>query len=410
MSFAERTGVRATTAPARTDWSRVGLGVALGAFSAYQQFKLPPILPDFLAHYPHDPITAAGFMSVYALVGLLVSAPIGRRLDQYIGRGVTALLILTVTGITVALIAPQSGPAMLVSRGIEGLAFAFGAIAGPAIAARAASPRDLPLVTGLLAGWIPMGQIAAALLALAVDWRGLWIAGLAAAIPMGIWAWKLLGQGARQRAADRPAPRQPDTHERRQLLLAATVFLLWSAQYFAFMTWLTQYLTGTLAMSRTASVLAYLTPVVVLLGFNILTGIGLRHRLPLVPSLIVALISQGAIWFAQPWLSGGAGVVGLVVYGIGAGVTPTCLFHTPHAIAQSRPGSAAGAAFFGILMTGRNIGVFIGPILLAWLVGHQSYALDLGWTDAARVMAVSMLIAAAVAFALGRAMHHLEVR
>ena len=406
MSFAERNPVRE-----RTEWSRVGLGVALGAFSAYQQFKLPPILPDFLARYPHDPVTAAGFMSVYALVGLLVSAPIGRRLDQYIGRGVTALLILTVMGVTVALIAPQSGPAMLVSRGIEGLAFAFGAIAGPSVATRAASPRDLPLVTGLLAGWIPMGQIVAALLALVVDWRGLWIIGLVGAVPLGIWAWRLLGQESRQRTARPAAARQPDATERRQLLLAAAVFLLWSAQYFAFMTWLTQYLTGTLALSRTASVLAYLTPVVVLLGFNLLTGIGLRHRLPLVPTMIAALISQAAIWLAQPWLSGAAGVVGLVVYGIGAGVTPTCLFHMPHAIAQrQQPRGAGGAAFFGILMTGRNIGVFIGPILLAWLIGHERYGLDLGWTDSARVMAAGILVAAMVAFALGRSLNDRPAR
>jgi predicted MFS family arabinose efflux permease len=398
MSFAARTDPRD-----RTDWSRVGLGVAIGAFSAYQQFKLPPILPDFLARYPHDPVTAAGFMSVYALVGLLVSAPIGRRLDGYIGRGVTTLLLLTVTGVTVALIAPQSGPAMLVSRAIEGLAFAFGAIAGPAIATAAAKPRDLPLVTGLLAGWIPMGQIGAALLALALDWRGLWVVGLAGALPMAIWAWRVLGQEPRRPKAERRATRQPDPVERRQLMLAGTVFLLWSAQYFAFMTWLTQYLTGTLAMSRTASVLAYLTPVVVLLCFNILTGIGLRHRLPLVPALIAALLSQAAVWLAQPWLSGTAGIAGLVIYGIGAGITPTCLFHTPHAIAhRGQGGGAAGAAFFGILMTGRNIGVFIGPILLAWLIGHQGYALDLGWTDAARVIAALVLLGVLVAFALGR--------
>jgi len=410
MNVAERTGIRERMAADRTNWPLVGLGVALGAFSAYQQFKLPPILPDFLARYPHDPVTAAGFMSIYALVGLLVSAPIGQRLDKHIGRGVTALLILTVTGVTVALIAPQSGTAMLVSRGLEGLAFAFGAIAGPSIATRAASPRDLPLVTGLLAGWIPMGQIPAALLALIVDWRGLWIAGLVAVLPLGIWAWRLLGQGAEPRAAARSAPRQPNATEKRQLLLAGTVFLLWSAQYFAFMTWLTQYLTGTLALSRTASVLAYLTPVVVLLGFNILTGIGLRHRLPLMPALIVALMSQAAIWLAQPWLSGAVGVVGLVLYGIGAGVTPTCLFHTPHAIAQRQSGGAGGAAFFGILMTGRNIGVFIGPILLAWLIGHERYALDLGWTVSARVIAVGILAAALVACALARSLNQHAAR
>jgi predicted MFS family arabinose efflux permease len=411
MSLAERNGLRD-----RTDWSRVGLGVALGAFSAYQQFKLPPILPDFLARYPHSPVTAAGFMSVYALVGLLVSAPIGRRLDQHIGRGVAALLALTVIGVTIALAAPQSGPAMLLSRGIEGLAFAFGAIAGPAIATRAADRRDLPLVTGLLAGWIPMGQIAAALLALVVDWRGLWIFGLVAAVPMAIWAWMLLNQEPRRvtgiegATGPRPPARQPDPVERRQLILAAATFLLWSAQYFAFMTWLTQYLTGTLALSRTASVLAYLTPVVVLLGFNILTGIGLRHRLPLVPAMIAALVAQAAIWLAQPWLEGGIGILGLVVYGIGAGVTPTCLFHTPHAIAHRQAGRSAGTAFFGILMTGRNIGVFIGPILLAWLIGHESLALDLGWTAGARVMAAVTLAAALVAFILGRSLDPHRVR
>jgi MFS family permease len=401
MNFADRSQIRE-----RTDWSRVAFGVTLGAFCAYQQFKLPPILPDFLARYPHDPVTAAGFMSVYALVGLLVSAPIGRRLDQHIGRGIAALLGLTVIGITVALAAPQSGPAMLLSRGIEGLAFAIGGIAGPAIATAAARPRDLPLATGLLAGWIPMGQIAAALLALGFgDWHWLWIIGLVAGAPLGIWAWRLLGQGAAgDNRTARPPARPPSDIERRHLRLAGSVFLLWSAQYFAFMTWLTQYLTSALALSRTASVLAYLTPVVVLLGCNVLTGIGLRHRLPLIASLIMALIAQAAVWLAQPWLGGAVGILGLVVYGIGAGVTPTCLFHAPHAIAGREGAGPAGAAFFGILMTGRNIGVFLGPIALAWLIGHQHYALDLGWTGGARVMAGVTLGAAAIALVLGRAL------
>src|SRR3546814_16594591 len=53
-------------------------------------------------------------------------------------------------------------PTLFRARGLEGLGFAICAIAGPAIAAQSASPRDLPLVTGLLAGWIPIGQIVGA--------------------------------------------------------------------------------------------------------------------------------------------------------------------------------------------------------------------------------------------------------
>jgi hypothetical protein len=183
-------------------------------------------------------------------------------------------------------------------------------------------------------------------------------------------------------------------------MLAGTIFLLWSGQYFAFMTWLTQYLTSVLALGSAASVLAYLLPVVVLLAFNLLTGWALRHGLKLIPALITALISQALVWFAQPWLVGIPGIVGLVVYGIGAGVTPTCLFQLPHAIARG----AAGASSFGVVMTGRNIGVFTGPLLLAFLIGAERYALHLGWTEAAQIVACMTLAAAVVAVVLGRSL------
>jgi MFS family permease len=386
-----------------TDWSRVAFGVALGAYAAYQQFKLPPILPDFLARYPHSPVVAAGFMSVYALVGLIASAAIGRKLDRHMGIGVASLIGLTVIGVTLALAAPQSAPLMLLSRGLEGLAFAIAAIAGPAIAAAAAKPRDLPIVTGLLAGWIPMGQIAAALAALALrDWLWLWIIGLGLGLPLGLWAAVLLREGREGGAAARPAVRHPDATQHKQLVLAATVFLLWSSQYFAFMTWLTQYLTTVLALGPAASVLAYLVPVVVLLGCNVLTGWALRHGLALIPAMIAALIGQAVVWFAQPWLSGGLGLLGLVVYGIGAGVVPTCLFQTPHAIARG----AAGASFFGIVMTGRNIGVFTGPLLLAFLIGTDRYALHLSWTAAAQAIGCMTLASVGVALLLRRSLQH----
>jgi predicted MFS family arabinose efflux permease len=384
-----------------TDWTRVAFGVTLGAFVAYQQFKLPPILPDFLARYPHSPVVAAGFMSVYALVGLIASAPLGRRLDVGLRPGLRALFILIVMGITLALAAPQSALLMLLARGLEGLGFAVGAIAGPAIAAAAAKPRDLPLVTGLIAAWIPLGQIAAALAALGLhDWRWLWSIGLLACLPLALWAHFLLRAAGLAKHAARSAPRRPNAAEHRHLLLAGAIFLLWSGQYFAFMTWLTQYLTSVLSLGPAASVLAYLVPVVVLLCFNILTGWALRHGLKLIPALAAALLAQAAIWFAQPWLSGTVGILGLIVYGIGAGVIPTCLFHLPHAIARG----AAGASFIGVIMAGRNLGVLLGPLLLALLIGQDRYALHLGWTAAAQVVGSITLAAVVIAVILGRAL------
>jgi MFS family permease len=342
-------------------------------------------------------------MSVYALVGLIASAAIGRKLDRNMGIGVAALIGLTVIGVTLALAAPQSAPLMLLSRGLEGLAFAIAAIAGPAIAAAAAKPRDLPIVTGLLAGWIPLGQIAAALAALALhEWHWLWIIGAGLGLPLGLWAWVLLREARNGGPAARPAVQHPTPAQQRQLIFAGTIFMLWSGQYFAFMTWLTQYLTSVLALGPAASVLAYLVPVVVLLAFNLLTGWALRHGLALIPAMITALVGQALVWFAQPWLSGGVGLIGLIVYGIGAGVVPTCLFQTPHAIARG----AAGASFFGIVMTGRNIGVFTGPLLLAFLIGTDRYALHLSWTAAAQAIGCMTLASVGVALLLRRSLQH----
>jgi predicted MFS family arabinose efflux permease len=232
------------------------------------------------------------------------------------------------------------------------------------------------------------------------DWHWLWIIGLIMGLPLGLWAWALLRTSRNGSTATRASPQHPDARQHRQLMFAGAIFLLWSGQYFAFMTWLTQYLTSVLALGPAASVLAYLVPVVVLLAFNLLTGWALRHGLRLIPAMIAALIAQALIWFAQPWLTGAAGIVGLVVYGIGAGVTPTCLFQLPHAIARG----TAGASFFGVVMTGRNIGVFMGPLLLAFLIGADRFALHLSWTAAAQAIACLTLSSVLVAWLLGRSL------
>jgi MFS family permease len=378
----------------RTRWKLVALGVGVSAFGAYLQFKLPPVLPAFLATYPHDADMAAGFMSVFALIGLVASAPLGRVLERramlnalFAGLGIAAL------GIAIGLVAPQSGPLMLLARGIEGLTFAIFALIGPVIANQAAARRDLGLVTGLIATWIPIGQLLAGLLALmGADWQALWLINLALILPLAWagWAWReSLGPIHRPASASLPGAKTD-----RALVIGAGIFLLWALQFFAFMTWLTKYLTGELHLSASAAILAYLLPVVVIMLFNVGTGWLLARGMKLLPALIIALLMQSLVWLSAPWLAGGTGILMLVVYGIGAGVAPACFFHLPHHLA--RAGTAIGPKAYGVLMTGRNSGVLLGPILMAWL-----FQGDLGWSGAAFVVAgitaTSALLAALLA-------------
>ena len=332
----------------RTWWPGVALGVGVSCACAYQQFKLPPILPDLLREHPHAPAVAAGFMSVYALIGLMVSQPLGRWLqgEGRLGHGLALAGLVTAVGGLLALLWPDSSVMFLVGRGLEGLGFAVCAIAGPAIAAQAAAPRDLPLVTGLLAGWIPIGQIVGAVVAAQFpDWRVLW--------------W-----------------------------LGGSIFLMWSGQYFAFMTWLTSYLEQH-GLSLRASIGAYLLPVVVLLIFNIVTGWLLGKGLPLLRALIVGLFSQALVWLLAPFADGWLGLVLLFVYGVGAGVVPTCLWQMPHRIVQG----TARAGAFGIVMAARNIGVFFGPLILGVLIkGPEDWPLSFHIMTAVTLCATALAV------------------
>ena len=99
-----------------------------------------------------------------------------------------------------------------------------------------------------------------------------------------------------------------------------------------------------------------------ILVFNIVGGFVLRAGVPLAPLLTLSLVLQAAVWFSLPVLNDTTlALAGLIVYGIAAGITPTCLFAAPAVILGA---ANAGGSAFGIVMTGRSTGVLLGPILL----------------------------------------------
>jgi predicted MFS family arabinose efflux permease len=155
------------------------------------------------------------------------------------------------------------------------------------------------------------------------------------------------------------------------------------------MTWLTSYLEISHGLSLRGSIGAYLLPVVVLLIFNIVTGWLLGKGLPLLRALIVGLFSQALVWLLAPFADGWPGLVLLFVYGVGAGVVPTCLWQMPHRIVQG----TARAGAFGIVMAARNIGVFFGPLILGVLIdGPEDWPLSFGIMTAVTLCATALAI------------------
>ncbi|MFQ5785006.1 MAG: MFS transporter [Alphaproteobacteria bacterium] len=366
-----------TSAPAAetaTHRSGVAFGLALAALAAYQMFKLPPALPVLLEHYGYHRVLAGGFMSVFALAGLALSLRVGRG----VGRGgvwpyLAAAFILFLAGEALALAAPQSGWLVLLSRGLEGVGYAVCAVVGPLLANLNASRVHLPLVVGLTATWIPVGQVSANLLSIPTVglglWRPLWWAGIVFTLALAVWALALrrnptLATGARRGETRHPVTATAD--ERRALVLAAAVFCLWSGQYHAYMTWLPQYLVERLGFEPDRAVLVYTLPAAAVGLFCVVTGAALRAGAPLAALFAGSIAVQVAVWLLVPVTGDGfLGVVSLAAYGISSGVTPVCLFAMPSAVMGAER-IEAGA--FGVVMTGRNLGILLGPVLLAAMI------------------------------------------
>ena len=91
----------------------------------------------------------------------------------------------------------------------------------------------------------------------------------------------------------------------------------------------------------------------------------------------------------------------LIAYGVSSGVTPVCLFALPSAIMG---GDRVDGRAFGIVMTGRNMGILAGPVLLA-----QAVAISADWSLVWPLYGGATVIAAAGTVYLGGLLKRLHV-
>jgi len=289
--------------------------------------------------------------------------------------------LLFVVAAAMMMLWPQSGWLFLLARAAEGVAFAILAVAGPAICTANAGQRGLSIAAAAIATWIPLGGLAANSVAAAggelFGWRLLWWVGIAATLGMALWSRRVVGHGRIRLGGGGPAAdpgAQADrTAARRAIILSAGLFMLWTTQMFAYLTWLPDFLVQAHGVTTRRAVLLYMLPVAIIAIFNLVAAPILRAGIPVAGLLAGAAGVQAMVWFLLPVLDGpAAGVMSLIVYAMAAGVSPTCLFALPGTIFGVE---RAGTRAFGILMTGRNIGVLAGPVLVGLIVDQTG-----GWT------------------------------
>jgi predicted MFS family arabinose efflux permease len=387
-------------------WPGIAFGLCLAVLAAYQQLKLPPVLPILLEEYGFGRLLAGGFMSIYALIGLLLSVRLGRMMQRNVGRYLNAAFALFVLAAGIMLTWPENGGLFLLGRALEGVGFAILAIAGPSICTASAGSRGLAIAAAAIATWIPLGNLIPNALSAGfgdvLGWRGLWWFGLAATAAMALWTRTWRGhatlEGGAPADANAPDGKSPDPAQAerwRAMRLSALLFTLWSIQMFAYFTWVPAYLVETYGVTMREAATLFLVPIIILTVFNLVAAPLLRRGLPVALLLGGSAVAQAAIWVVIPHSSDMvAGVLALVVYAVAAGFIPTCLFATPGTIFGAGPSLSRA---FGVLMAGRNLGVLIGPVLTGVLVDATD-----DWALVARVFGAVSLCVGAGAFVLHR--------
>ena len=387
------------TQTAETNWTGVAYGIVLGFVAAYFQFKVPPVLPVMFDLYAYNTIVAGGFMSIFAVAGMLISVRVGRAIRRDgAQRYLMAAFALMLGGTALGLAFPESGTVMLTSRLIEGFGAAVLAVCMPAFANMRAGPGHLPIVIAAQATWIPVGPLVANLVAQPAVaqsfWQPVWWFGAAATIAVALWTmWivrrgsvpgvahtrtveKAENSGVKSATSTSDDPLKP--REIRALWVAAVLFFLWQAQFMGYFTWLPVYLVDARAFSADGAVLINQIPVVVLLVFSLIGGMILKTGVGVIKLLTFALALQGVGWAMIPFAGSSAvGLASLVVWGIAAGLTPTSLWALPSTLVG---GHRAGTDAFAVVLTGRYLGILAGPLIAAGVFEWTGDWITVAWT------------------------------
>lgn len=123
------------------------------------QYKVPSILEPIMGSYGMDKDTGAWLMSIFTMVGIFLSLPTS-GLAKRIGpkRLLLVACIVIIAGSALGAFAGSAG-VLILSRGIEGIAFVFVTVAGPLVIERYVDREHQGTANGIWSLWICLGSV-----------------------------------------------------------------------------------------------------------------------------------------------------------------------------------------------------------------------------------------------------------
>ena len=361
-------------AATQTRWSIVVVTALTGVVAAMQVGKVPPSLPLIRDELGLSLVTAGWLSSMITLAGSFLGIAFGVVTERVGGRamvflGLIALAIGSALGAGSMTIA-----SLLLSRAVEGFGYVAIVVGGAPLVAAVTAPRHTRTALGAWSGYYPVGislmMAASTLFMFGGNWRGIWIANVAAIALVGI----AFGLATLRSAA--PLARPAVTRPTRDILRAIARPGAWvlgfslaiaGANILAVVTWLPTFFVDILGHSTVVA--ALLTALVLsLMGFGNVAGGWLiqrnvpRWRVLVVGNLIIGFLPVFIFTAATP---DAMRLVLSFMFTFSSGVVPGA---TMSAIPLHAPTSRDIGIVTGVLLQGSQLGFLIGPPALAMAV------------------------------------------
>lgn len=360
------------------NWALIAIVMLLfGTAVASSQYKVPVIMTQIVEQFGMTDSSASWLMSIFTFVGIVLAIPTGALAKKF---GPKALLLVSagvlLVGSLVGVVA-DSGTMLIVSRGIEGVAFIFVTICGPLAVQKYVAPEKIGSATGIWALWVCLGSVVGGVLTPTVSqlfgFVGVWMvyAIFAAVFAVLVAVVVRLNEGdADVQVSDEKASVSSEKVSYVELLKPNTLL------YFAGFLFFNLVLLAVLAFSPTwmqmqgmdptmsgfLSTLPMLLAVISSPAFGSLSDKIGRCK----PLYIVALIAMGPCAFLMlscigPWMWVGAIIMGL----LGLGGPVMCLTAYGNVLGKPELMSIG----MGALMLVQSLGQFLGTFASSMILG-----------------------------------------
>lgn len=339
------------------------------------QYKVPPILEPIMAQFDIGLDAGSWLMSIFTAIGIFLSLPTG-SLTKKLGPK-TVLLLGCAVIVVGSVIGAFAGSAwvLILSRGIEGIAFVFITVAAPLAIEQYVAPENQGTANGIWALWICFGSVigstATPMVFQALGLTGTWLAYAAivvvAALVLAVFV-RVPSQGeGRSAAEDEVKPSLSDylSFFRSQSLLYFFAYLVFNIEILAILSYTPTMLQGQ-GMDASLSGFAASLPGLLAAVSSPVFGKIIDRTGKTKPYYVVALaVSAPATLLmltqAGVWLWVGAALIGFIGYAI-----PVCTLTSLPQIAGSKELLPTA---MGVLMLVQCLGEFLGSLVTPMLLG-----------------------------------------